>query len=316
MGMTESELIKKTDFALSDLSGGSNGGLLTVDQSNKFIEQLIDTPTILNEARVYPMTSPSQEINKTKFGSRILRAAEDGSGDRAIHSGSRALTAAKRSKPSTSKLTLNTKEYIAEVRLPYEVLEDNIERGNFQETVLRMITGRVALDMEEIILLGDTGSGDADLALQDGYLELITSNVVDANSAAVSAMVFTNAFKAMPTQYRRDLNSMRFYAHPNVVADYKLALASRQTGGGDQFLLTSQDPLVMGIALKQAALMPSSKMILVDPKNLLVGVQRSVRMEFDKDIQTREYIMVVTLRIAVQVEEELAAVKVTNLGTI
>ncbi len=311
--MSDNTLIQKADLALSDLS--SNGGLLTIDQSNKFIEQLIDTPTILSEARVYPMKSPTQEINKTKFGSRILRAAQDSSGDRAIHSGSRALTLAKRSKPDTSKVTLETKEYIAEIRLPYETLEDNIERGNFQDTVMRMISQRVALDMEELVLLGDTASSDADLALQDGILELITSNTVDAGGAAINAGIFTSAFKAMPTPYRRDLQSMRFYAHHDVVADYKLALASRQTGLGDNMVLTNVNPLVMGVQLKGAALMPTNKMVFVDPKNLLVGVQRQVRIETDKDIQAREYIVVVTLRMAVQLEEEEATVKVTNLGS-
>lgn len=312
--MSETQLSLKADLVLSDLS--TNGGLLTVEQANTFFEQLIDTPTLLREARVYPMRSPSQEINKTKFGSRILQAGEDSSGNRSIHSGSRALTAAKRSKPDTSKITLNTKEYIAEVRLPYETLEDNIERGSFEQTVMRMITKRVALDMEEMLLLGDDSSGDAFLALQDGVLERITSNTVDAASAAISAQVFTNTFKALPTQFRGDIGSLRFYAHPNVVADYRLALASRQTGLGDMVITGGQDPLVMGSPLRAAAKMPANKMIFTDPQNLLVGVQRSVRIETDKDIQTREIIIVVTMRIALQIEEEIAAVKVINLGTI
>ena len=308
------ELSYKADLALSDLS--TNGGLLAVDQADKFIEQLIDTPTLLNEARVYPMNNPSQEINKTKFGSRILQAAEDASGDRAIHSGSRALTAAKRSKPDTSKVTLNTKEYIAEIRLPYETLEDNIERQGFENTVMRMITGRVATDIEEMLIQGDTASGDSYLALQDGLLELITSNTVDAASAAMNAQIFTNTFKAMPTQYRRNINDMRFYAHPNVVADYRLALASRQTGLGDAVITGNADPLVMGVPLRAAALMPQANMVFTDPKNLLVGMQRNIRIETDKDIQTREVIIVVTLRAAIQMEEEEAAVKVANVGTI
>lgn len=308
------ELSYKADLALSDLS--TNGGLLTVDQGEKFIEQLIDTPTLLNDARVVAMRNPSQEINKTKFGSRILQAAEDASGDRAIHSGSRALTSAKRSKPDTSKVTLNTKEYIAEVRLPYETLEDNIERQGFENTVMRMITKRVASDIEEMLIQGDTASGDAFLALQDGVLELITSNTVDASSAAVNNQIFTNTVKALPTRYRRNMADMRFYAHHDVVADHRLALASRQTSLGDAYVVGNADPVIQGVPLKSAAFMPSANMIFTDPKNIIVGMQRNVRIETDKDIQAREVIIVVTLRAAIQMEEQEAAVKVTNLGSI
>lgn len=308
------QLSQKADIALNDLA---SGGLLTVGQSNKFIEQLIDTPTILNEARVVPMDRPSIELNKTKFGSRVLRCAEDGSGNRAIWSGSRALDSANRSQPDLGRITLNTKEYIAEVRLPYEVLEDQIERGGFEDTVMRMLSKRVALDIEELLIQGDAGNvSDAYLGSQDGILEYVASNQVDAAGANISASVFNNAFKAMPTQYRGDLAALRFYAAHNIVADYRLALATRQTGLGDEFLTGRSPVYVMGVQMKPVAKMPNSDIVLIDPKNVLVGFQRNIRIETDKDIQTREVIIVVTFRLALQIEEELAAVRIKNLAVV
>ncbi|MGZ7259879.1 phage major capsid protein, partial [Streptococcus pyogenes] len=66
------------------------------------------------------MNAPQRKINKIGFGSRILRPATSGV----------ALTQGQRSKPDLSQVLINTDEVIAEVRIPYDVIEDNIERGN------------------------------------------------------------------------------------------------------------------------------------------------------------------------------------------
>src|SRR5690348_12152834 len=111
-------LLHKADLVLADLS--SNGGLLPPEQSRSFIRKLIKTPTILKQARIVEMLAPQRKINKIGFGSRILRKATSGT----------ALTSQQRSKPTTSQITLTTQEVIAEVRLPYDVVEDNIERAS------------------------------------------------------------------------------------------------------------------------------------------------------------------------------------------
>jgi hypothetical protein len=53
---------------------------------------------------------------------------------------------------------------------------------------------------------------------------------------------------------------------------------------------------------------------MTHPLNLIFGVQRQIHIESDKDIQAREYIIVLTARVDLQVEEELAGVKYINLG--
>ena len=115
-------LLRKADLVLSDLS--SNGGLLSEDQTNTFIRSLIDQPTILNECRIVQMSTPVMNVNKIKFGSRILQRATQGSAGSDENANDRYLAAALRSAPTTSQVQLVTKEVIAEVRLPYEVLEE------------------------------------------------------------------------------------------------------------------------------------------------------------------------------------------------
>jgi len=53
--------------------------------------------------------------------------------------------------------------------------------------------------------------------------------------------------------------------------------------------------------------------ILTFPQNLLFGIQREIRVETDKDIRSREYIIVLTCRVAVQIDDVAATVKYTNI---
>lgn len=307
-------LSKKADLALSNLT--SDGGMLNPEQNMKFIRKVIDEPTFLNKVRSVPMNSPQMKINKIGFGSRILRAATQGSSPFIDDNqdSARYLAATDRVKPTTEQVDLSTEEIIAEIHLPYEVFEDNIEGEDLEGTIMALVAERAALDLEELLLLGDTASGDAYLALQDGILKLCTSHVVDAANATVSAEIFNNMKKAMPTKYRRNLNTMGYFVSMDRESDYRLAVSNRQTGLGDSILTGTQPLPVFGIPMFGAALMPNAKGLLVNPKNVIFGIQRNIRIEQDRDIRARLVIIVLTMRVAIQIEEEDACVKLVNLG--
>lgn len=302
-----SEAVQRAMLALSDLS--SDGGMLNPEQNDTFIRMLIDQPTMINQIRSVPMSGPTMELNKIGFGSRILRAARQ-----ATTGDGRALTEAERAKPTTSKVELETKEVIAEIRLPYEVLEDNIERGDLENTILALIAERAALDLEELIITGDTASGDSYLALMDGVLKLATDNVVDAANGTVSASLFNDMLKALPTRYRRNRAAMSFFVAPDVEQDYRLALSSRGTALGDDLLTGNRAVPVFGVPMRGAALMPASNMLFTDPQNVIFGIQRAIRIESERLISEREVKIVLTARVAVQIEETLAMTKLINLG--
>jgi HK97 family phage major capsid protein len=307
------ELSQRADLALSNLT--ADGGLLDAEQNDTFIRKLIDQPTLLNAVRTVPMNTPDAKINKIGFGSRILKAASQGSSPFAADDGTndRYLAAADRSKPTTEQLSMSTQEVIAEIRIPYEVFEDNIERDNLEDTILALIAERAALDLEELFILGDTASGDAYLALHDGILKRITTNVVDAASGTIDAPKFNALRKAVPTRYRRNINAYRYFSHPDIESDYRLAVSQRGTDLGDAVLTGNQPLPVLGSRLEGVALMPSANLVFTDPQNLIFGVQRNVRIEQDRDIRSREVIIVLTARVAIQIEEEAACSKLINL---
>jgi len=315
-------LMRKADLAVSDLE--TNGGKLLPEQANMFIRKLLAQPTVLRQARTVVMNSPQRNVNKISFADRILMPAV---ANTALDADTSATN--RRSKPTTEQITMTTKEIIAEVRLPYDVIEDNIERGNIGlatdtggtsagggivDTVMTLIAERAALDLEELALLGDTGSGDAYLALVDGWIKRMTTNVVNAASSPISRSLLTSGMKALPSQYRRNRAAMRHFVSTEQEIDYRETIAQRETTAGDGMTQNLNPVFAAGTPLEGAALMPSATGFLTNPLNLLWGVQRNIHVETDKDIRARNYIIVLTLRCDFQIEEEAATVKYTNIG--
>jgi hypothetical protein len=296
------ELLKKADLAIAQLV--SNGGLLNPEQADTFYRTLIDQPTIINAARTVPMNSPSLQINKIGFGSRILRAAVEAT----------ALSSDDRATPDLGQVTLNTHEVIAEVRIPYGVLEDNIERGNMETTILTLIAERAALDLEELVIRGDTSSSDSYLALMDGLLKKITSHTYDATDTNIEPVSFSNALKTLPAKYKRNKNLLRFFTSVNVEQDWRNAISNRQTIGGDAAIAGTIPTTVHGIGLVPVALLPDATGVLIDPQNILIGIQRNFRLEAFRRIDERVIQFVLTARVAFNLEEEPASVLITNLA--
>lgn len=317
--MNEQELIRRADLALSDLVSG--GGYLTTEQQNRFYRKMMDDAVILKDARIIPMARPKMEINKIGFGTRVLRAAAQGtiSTPEDGEIGGRALDRADRYIPQLSRITLETSEVIAEIDIPYEVLEDSIEGGDidtaqFQQTILDMMAQRITLDLEELVVLGDTGSGDSYLQLQDGALVSAISNIVNNGGDPMAVQLFGNMVKALPTKYYKLLNQYRYYVSKTKEIDYRLSIAQRQTALGDGIITGTTPVSVLGVSLASAAYMPSDTALLTIPNNLIIGIQRNMRMELDKNIRERAFIIVVSMRLAMKFEEEDMVVKAINIG--
>src|SRR6056297_2239715 len=302
--MTDSRnIIEKADLAVSQMI--SDGGYLNPEQSDNFYQKLIDQPTLINRVRSVQMGRPKMNIDKIGFGSRILRAAP---------SSGTALKADERARPTFDQVQLETEEVIAEVHVPYDALEDNIEKENLQDTIMDLIAQRASLDLEELLIPGATTSNDAYLALFDGAIQLAGNTVDGSGLSAIDKTLFKTALQNMPTQYLRNLNVMEFMLSHNNVFEYRDQLADRATGKGDDFYLNRPTVYSFGVPIMPAALMPNDEMLFTFPKNLIFGVQRAIQIETDKDIRSRELIIVLTMRPAINIEEDSAAVRINNIS--
>jgi HK97 family phage major capsid protein len=312
---TRNENLMRADIAISDLN--TNGGLLLPEQADSFIDMVLDQPTILPQVRVVRMNSPQVKINRIGFGTRILRAARQTGSALDAGGNDRYVRAADRAAPTTSQITITEEEVIAEIRLPYELLEDNIEGASLEQHIMRLIAERAALDLEELFLWGDTGSADAYLALADGMLKRATAHVVDNASAGVSPDTFVNGLLALPQKYLRYLPQMKGYISVANTIKYRQKVSQRQTGYGDAAMQSAIPLEAQGLKLEGAPSLAMDNVgnagLITFPQNLIWGVRRNISVETDKDIRSREFIIVLTLRVGTQIDDADAVVKLTNI---
>jgi len=312
---TKNQNLARADATLAQFE--SNGGLLLPEQANAFIDMVLDEPTILKQVRTVRMGAGKVKINRLGFGSRIARAARRTGSANDNGSNDRYVLKADRAAPTSTQIELSDDEVIAEIRLPYELLEDNIEGQSMESHVMRLIAQQLALDLEELALWGDTGSVDTYLALQDGWLTRSVSHVADNLSAGVSPDLFANAMLALPQKYMRNLAQMRAFVSIANTIRYRQKVAQRMTGYGDSALQTDIPLQAHGLKIEGAPMLAADGSgatgLMTFPQNLLWGIRRDISVETDKDIRSREYIIVVTARVAVQIDDEDAVVKLENI---
>lgn len=301
-------ILEKADLALSDLT---IGGLLVPAQAQKFIRILIDEAKLMKLATVTPMKSHTQEINKIKFGQRVLRAAAEGV----------ALPEADRAKPNLSKVQLVAKPFKAQVNITYEALEDSIEQDTLKQTIMQLMGEAIARDVDEILVRGDTTSSDSFLAQFDGILKQITSNVVNAGTVPLTKTILRDMLKTMPSPFLRDKSVLRYLTSVDAEIDYRDSLSNRQTNTGDKALDGASPVGYSGIPVIDVALFPENlgtgsnetDVILTDPKNINVGIWRNIQIETDKDIQAGKVIIVCSMRMDMKLIEETATVKAVGI---
>jgi HK97 family phage major capsid protein len=304
-------LIQKADIALSDLI--SDGGYLNPAQAQEFIRLAIKQSVLLSRVRVIPMRSHTQELDQIKFGSRVLKpgtcATELDAGDR--------------TKPDLSQVVLSSQLFKAEVHLDDCVVEDNIENGNFPQTVMTLMAERVGLDIEEVIANGDTSLGVADplLDVLDGVRVQAVSNIHDFAGAGLNKDDLSDMLKTMPTRHRRRKSEMLFMTTHDAEEDYRNSLASRGTALGDAYVTEDRSARYSGIDILPVDVWPDdlggsndqTDIILTHPKNIAVGFWRQVKFETDRDIRAGKLIIVATVRFDVKYVEEDAVVKGINV---
>lgn len=350
-------LLQKADIVLSNLT--SNSGLLNPEQADTFIRKLIRQPTILRECRVVTMSSPIRKINRIGFLGRILRAAPLNSG---VPGDGVALTSGQRVLPTTDQVQLTTNEVIAQINLPYDVIEDNIEHatsamnevpntgpGGLRDTVIQLIAEYAARDIEDLALNGNTsyttaqtnalyaqtGTGTygtqggpgllgatadptddtAFMQLQNGFLAIgqNSGNTVDVQADTVTKTMFKKGIFGMPVQYLRNRPAMKHYVSVDNEVEYQDSLANRGTPMGDARITGNAPVPAYGSQVIPTSLMPDTNGLFCDPLNLIVGFWRQLSMEFDKDITQRVYLIVLTARLGLQVEQADALVVYKNI---
>jgi hypothetical protein len=107
---------------------------------------------------------------------------------------------------------------------------------------------------------------------------------------------------------------MRHFVSVDNEIAYRDSLANRETALGDAQIQGFSPVFGFGVPVEPASLMPAANGLTTNPLNCIFGIQRDIWIETDKDISSRVYIIVLTMRTDFKYEEEEAVVKYTNMG--
>lgn len=294
---------------------GVTSGLLNHEQSRTFLRQAFESTPLGNLIRHEMRTANAGEIDKIGIASRILRKKTEN-----IDDGYRA-------KPNFGKV-----EYACTpVRLPWEITEEtlrqNIERQGLEATITDLMTRQLGVDLEDIYLNGDTETPDTDtdydfLKINDGWIKQIEAggHVEDRtsiNSGAMSVDVYYDALQQMPNKYNN--GTLRWLMSPRRRQEWERYLIDKliTVGGGITDNLINNPAAIPAISVPA---LPDSKIVLTNPKNLVVVNSYNVIIrkttEGEKAIMQDKRFYVIHLDYDPVIEETDATVIVKGLATI
>ena len=308
MALTPHELLRKASLTTTDF-GGANEAPLSVEQVQQFLRLAITPQDMLPDVRTVMANASKWQESKINFDSRILRPGTEFT----------RLADAQRIKPGTGVVEISTVLVRGEVPISDEVMEDQVERAGFGDTVMAMIAEASGRDVEELMINGDTddseiGHGEGAgsyLRLLDGWLKhaIVGGNVTDAASLGTDYQsIFNRLLVALPNRYKRDKPNMRYYAPTILVEKYRDILAQRGTPLGDLTLEGGRELRYQTILIKPVANMivkdgtPDTSFILLSHRqNLYAGYRRQIRIETWRDPREGGTSFVLNARIDAQV---------------
>jgi len=301
--LTTKDLINKIDAAMKAITVSDLGSsVLTTEKANRFIRTASEATPVLQNSRRLTMNAPTRDIDRVAFTQRILGPTQEN------------VEITNETKPTFATNQLVAVEVGGVVGITDNTLEDNIEREDFEDTLLDLIAERVGVDLEELFIKGDTGSTDNYLKLTDGWLKLagnqLTGGGATPNFSATDVEeMFDAMLQAVPKKYFRNPADWRFYVTWNIADDYRDVLKNRNTSLGDQAMVSNTGLAYKGVPLEVVPNMPDGNALLVPPSNLVWGMYREIRIEPERVAKARRTDFVVTLRADCHYEDENAAVR-------
>lgn len=286
-----------------------NNGLLKPEQAKQFIQQTFDATHLGSLVRHEMKTAKSGEVDKIGIAKRIIREKTENVDD------------GYRGNVKTSVV----KYACTAVRLPWEITEEtlreNIEGQNFEKIVTDLMTTQLGIDLIDLYLNGDesTESSDPDydfLKINDGWVKQIENggNIVDNTNAALSLDMFYKMLQAVPDKYNN--GKLRWLMSPHMKQNWERVLYNAAKANGST-LPEKFYEAPAGVPIETETMFPESKIMLTDPKNLIVT--NTYSMQIRKTTEGKEAIMqdkrfyVIHLDFDAIIEELEATGMITNI---
>lgn len=228
------------------------------EESDKFLDYIIDSSVFKSSARVVKMSQQQKVIRAIGLVSNVLKPK------------STMMTSDITTTLGAGAITLNAKKVRGAVLISDDDLEDAPEGDAFKDHLLKMIARQISNELDRAYYLSEPGaSSEAErLDLEDlwkGWRWRILNEtnavtgqarVLDARSEDDFAFTtgyiaeqntnppfqweikFGKALKVMPGRYKKiGLENFRFFLNDEVESDYVEALSSRGTALGDKIII-------------------------------------------------------------------------------
>lgn len=323
--LSQEEMLKLIDRALK-------GGIVDVDalgeavlqptKLTRFIRKMQEKTVILPEARYMPMEAQIAHIDRISFTGRVLDSGEDAGG---VH---RNLSESDYAKPTTAINKLTVHEFQAIVSIQDKALRRNIEKENFEETLIDLLGEAVGRDMEEFALFADTDmtySQDHVLSKSNGWIKQAANAIYGGDKSDFDPTLATypeNMFNAMlggmPKEYLTDIGAWRYWVNWDVENAYRDLLKLRGTALGDSVYTTNQRLAYKGIPIERVPMIerakteilggPGDVAILGYPNNHVWGVFHKVTIEREREAKKRQTDFILTLEVDAGYEDENAVI--------
>ena len=118
---------------------------LEAEEADRFIDYIVDESVLKNSARIVKMNKETKNIRALGLGD-----------NRFLYPGSTFTSGDYLKTLSDQKIPLTSKKMRGAVVIYDDDLEDNIEGDAFADHVMRMVTGKIANELDEIFWIGDT----------------------------------------------------------------------------------------------------------------------------------------------------------------
>lgn len=321
--LSNADLLARLDSAFKAITVGDlDEGILAPDKFDRFVQAVQHRTVILQESRFIPMESQQVDIDRVGFVGRILRAGTDAAG------ADRDLPIGEHVKPAFSTNKLIAKEAQAITGIRDNALRRNIERGNFEDTLVALFGEAAGRDMEEWFILADRVipyATDQVLHQLDGWAKKAVNKIYgggltkdfDTAHATWPENLFDALVQAVPKQYLQNRTEWRIYTDWQTEDDYRNLLKARGTQLGDQAQVGAAPIPYKGIPVQYVPMVERSAAppagagritMLQHPDNMVWGLFHEVTIERDRVPKSRRTDFVLTVECDAGYEDENAAV--------
>lgn len=235
----------------------ATSGKLNPAQSKRFLDYVFDETMLKSVARFVRFSNEKMLIDKLGIGRRAAvpkAQAKDPNIRRRV---------------TTSKVELQPQEIMVPVEIEDIFTEINLEGKSVQTHILQMFAKRLANDMEELQLHGDTGGlltaesniidgGSTTQFVEDAYLKLFDgllkqaatgTHLVDHAGGTCSVALFRKMLTAMPSKFKRNKKQLRWLCSTRMEELWREKVAGRATALGDTALESERYPAPFGIPM-------------------------------------------------------------------